>query len=220
MPLEGGRVALRVDEPPLLLTTPFKRVETPVVRFLTTAECQRLANACEKDFRSLVRGALLTGCRYGKLTRVRASDFNREAGTVTVRESKAGKARHVVLNGEGRELFAAMTIGLSPRDLIFRRAGGGPWLKSQQQRPLAEASARVKIEPAATFHILRHSYASALAMRGVPMGVIPTQLGHSDTRMTKKHYAHQSPSYVADTIRAALSDFEGGGKSNLVALTA
>ena len=39
-------------------------------------------------------------------------------------------------------------------------------------------------------------------MRGVPMGVIAQQLGHADTRMTEKHYAHLAPSYVADTIRA------------------
>jgi hypothetical protein len=39
-------------------------------------------------------------------------------------------------------------------------------------------------------------------MKGVPMGVIAAQLGHADTRMTEKHYAHLAPSYVADTIRA------------------
>ena len=39
-------------------------------------------------------------------------------------------------------------------------------------------------------------------MSGVPMGVIAAQLGHADTRMTERHYAHLSPSYVADTIRA------------------
>ena len=39
-------------------------------------------------------------------------------------------------------------------------------------------------------------------MRGVPLGVIAEQLGHADTRMTEKHYAHLAPSYVADTIRA------------------
>jgi integrase len=179
---------------------PFREVDTPVVRFLTAAECQRLINGCAKDLRALARGALLTGCRYGELTRLRAGDYNREARTVTVRLSKAGKPRHVVLNDEGRELFDVLTTGRSPRELIFRREDGGPWLASQQQRPLAEASARAKIEPPATFHTLRHSYASALAMRGVPMGVIAAQLGHSDTRMTEKHYAHLAPSYVADTI--------------------
>jgi integrase len=199
---------------------PFREVEVPVVRFLTAAECRRLMNACEKDFRSLVRGALLTGCRYGELTRLRAGDYNDEAGTVTVRLSKAGKSRHVVLNDEGRELFSALTTGRSPRELIFRREAGGPWLASRQQRPLAEASARARIDPPATFHILRHSYASALAMRRVPMGVISAQLGHSDTRMTEKHYAHLAPSYVAETIRAALPDLGGGDKANLAPLRA
>jgi integrase len=51
---------------------------------------------------------------------------------------------------------------------------------------------------------LRHTYASTLAMRGVPMGVIAAQLGHADTRMTERHYAHLGPSYVSDTVRSAL----------------
>jgi hypothetical protein len=40
------------------------------------------------------------------------------------------------------------------------------------------------------------------AVRAMPMAVIAEQLGHADTRMTEKHYAHLGPSYVADTIRA------------------
>ena len=38
-------------------------------------------------------------------------------------------------------------------------------------------------------------------MKGVPMAVIAAQLGHADTRTTQRHYAHLSPSYVAETIR-------------------
>ena len=50
---------------------------------------------------------------------------------------------------------------------------------------------------------MRHTYASRLAMRRVPLQVIAEQLGHADTRITQKHYAHLSQSYVADVIRAA-----------------
>jgi len=135
---------------------------------------------------------------------MRVSDFGAEAGTITVRESKAGKPRHVALTDEGRQLFAALTAGQPGRDPIFVRDDGRPWAASHQQRPLDAASTRAKIEPAATFHILRHTYASTLAMRGVPMGVIAAQLGHADTRMTEKHYAHLAPNYVAETVRAAL----------------
>ncbi len=193
---------------------PFREVDTPVVHFLTGAECQRLVNACAADFRNLVRGALVTGCRYGELTRMQAGDFNAEAGTITVRLSKAGKSRHVVLTDDGRKLFSELTAGRASRDLIFRHDNGAQWLPSQQQRPLEAASSHARIEPAATFHILRHTYASTLAMKGVPMGVIAAQLGHSDTRMTEKHYAHLAPSYVADTVRAAMPDFglSYGGK--------
>jgi integrase len=35
------------------------------------------------------------------------------------------------------------------------------------------------------------------------MAVIARQLGHADTRMTERHYAHLAPNYVADTIRAS-----------------
>jgi len=44
------------------------------------------------------------------------------------------------------------------------------------------------------FHGLRHTYASRLAMHGVPLAVIAVQLGHADTRMVEKHYGHLSPS--------------------------
>lgn len=183
---------------------PFREVDAAVVRFLSDDECRRLVNACDGAFRDLVRAALLTGCRYGELTRMRASDFGAEAGTITVRESKAGKPRHVALTDEGQQLFTALTAGKTGRDPIFVRDDGEPWGPSHQQRPLEAASKRAKILPAATFHILRHTYASSLAMKGVPMGVIAAQLGHADTRMTEKHYAHLAPNYVAETVRAAL----------------
>lgn len=197
---------------------PFREVDAAVVRFLSEDECRRLVNACVGTFRDLVRAALLTGCRYGELTRMRASDFNAEAGTITVRESKAGKPRHVALTDEGRQHFATMTVGKLALDVIFIRDDGKPWAASHQQRPLEAASARAKIEPAATFHILRHTYASTLAMRGAPMGVIAAQLGHADTRMTEKHYAHLAPNYVAETVRAALPRMGIVERSNVTAM--
>ncbi len=55
-------------------------------------------------------------------------------------------------------------------------------------------------------------------MRGVPMGVIAAQLGHSDTRMTERHYAHLSPNYVAETVRAALPALGIFERSNVSAI--
>jgi integrase len=136
------------------------------------------------------------------VSRSSATPSNADAGVVTVRESKAGRPRHVVLTHEGQRLFATLTAGKVGNDPIFTRRDDGVWRKSHQLRPMLEACNRAKIKPAVSFHVLRHTHGSTLAMRGVPMGVIAEQLGYADTRMTEKHYAHLAPSYVADTIRA------------------
>ena len=195
---------------------PFKAVETARVRYLSEAECVRLVSASEPAFRNLVRGALLTGCRYSELARMRVGDFDADAGIVTIGESKADKPRHVVLADEGQQLFAQLTAGKLANDPIFTRADGVVWGKSHQFRPMLEACGRAKIKPAVSFHVLRHTHGSALAMRGVPLGVIAEQLGHADTRMTDKHYAHLAPSYVADTIRAHFPRLGIGDDNNVL----
>ena len=118
---------------------PFKGVETALVRYLTEAKCVRLVNACEPAFRNLVRGALLTGCRYSELAAMHVADLNADAGVITVRDSKAGKPRHVVLTDEGQRLFASLTAGKLGSDPIFTRRDGGMWGKSHQLRPMLEA---------------------------------------------------------------------------------
>ena len=73
-----------------------------------------------------------------------------------------------------------------------------------QHRPLREACRRAGINPPASFHILRHTYATHLLRAGAPLPVIAANLGHSDTRMTERHYAHLVPSHVAQVIRATM----------------
>ncbi len=182
---------------------PFDRVDLPRVRFLLDDEAQRLANACTPDMRALVTAALLTGCRYGELGKMRAADFDPDNGSLHIPDSKSGKPRHVVLTDEGRRFFEHTTTGKAPDALTFLRASGNTWKRADQARPLNAACIAAKISPAASFHILRHTYASRLARAGVPMAVIAAQLGHADLRMTSRHYAHLSPGYVADTVRAA-----------------
>ena len=80
-----------------------------------------------------------------------------------------------------------------------------PWGKSQQFRPLREACAAAAITPAISFHILRHTYGSRLARAGVPMQVIAAQLGHADTRITERHYAHLAPDHFAGVVRQSFA---------------
>lgn len=184
---------------------PFAKVDAARVRYLADDEAARLANACAPDFRNLVIAALLTGCRYGELCKARVGDFDADRAVLHVREAKAGKPRVVVLTDEAVRHFAALAMGAPSSALLLARADGGPWGASHQFRPLREACVAARIAPAVSFHILRHTFASRLAMRKVPMSVIASALGNSES-ICAKHYAHLAPGYVADTIRDAAGD--------------
>jgi integrase len=57
------------------------------------------------------------------------------------------------------------------------------------------------VRPAISFHELRHTFASHLAQAGVDLLAISKLLGHADTRITARHYAH-----LADkTLTAAVT---------------
>jgi integrase len=180
---------------------PFEAVDGARVRYLTLTEVKRLLNASTAEFRKLVQAALQTGCRYGELTRLTVADYNPDAGTLHVRQSKSGKARHVVLTEEGMAFFADLTAGRASSEIVLLKDNGEPWKAAHQTRPIAETCERAKIDPPADFHCLRHTWASLSVMAGMPLMVVAKNLGHADTRMVEKHYGHLAPSYIADAIR-------------------
>ena len=192
---------LETDQP-WRRVAPFRDVDRARVRYLSEGECRRLIAACDSSLAVLVRAALLT--RYGELCRLKAEDVHLPSATIHIRESKSGKPRHVPLSDEGIEHFENLLADLEQSDHVFQIAEGRIWKASDQTRPLAAACERAKITRAITFHGLRDTYASMLAMRGVPLSVIAQALGHSDSRTTEKHYAHLAPNYVAETIKTHL----------------
>ncbi|HXS94617.1 MAG TPA: tyrosine-type recombinase/integrase [Candidatus Limnocylindrales bacterium] len=52
----------------------------------------------------------------------------------------------------------------------------------------------------ASFHTLRHTHASNLLSRGVPLPAVSARLGHADANVTARVYSHALP---ADDQRAA-----------------
>jgi integrase len=185
---------------------PFAKVDVPKVRFLTNEEVTALVENCEPDFQSLVKGALLTGCRYGELTAMTVVDFNSKDGQVYVAQSKNGESRYVDLNDAGIEFFGELAKGRKPKDILFMRSVEKPWKTSEQFRPMNAACEAAKID-GVTFHILRHTYASHALMAGMTIEVLAQQLGHKDTRITMRHYAHLCPTFKQESVRQNAPSF-------------
>jgi integrase len=209
--LDRGKVGGSGD--PWKKVKPYGGVASTRIRFINVDDQQRLVNACSPDFRRLVQAALFTGARFGELTKLKIEDYDAKAGTVFISESKSGKARHLYLTEEAVLWFNGLVIGgksgdhLFTRDEVKRRARSvsmentQAWAQCDQQRPMNAACESAGLDPV-RFHELRHSYASGLVNRGVPLAYIAAQLGHTDTRMVEKHYGHLAPNAMADAIRA------------------
>ena len=174
---------------------------------LTAEEARRLTNAAAADFRRLLELALLTGARYGELTRFRARDFDGGSGTLLVSDSKSGKPRRIPLTDEGRRLLESLTAGKAPDDPILTKEDGTEWRKDDQGERIRETCVAANISPPVNFHAIRHTTASLLIEKGVPLAFVAEMLGHSDTRMVSKHYAHLAPNIVHEEIRAKLPSF-------------
>jgi integrase len=86
--------------------------------------------------------------------------------------------------------LAARTWVLDDRQLVFPNAAGGPWDPSNARDELArvcEGAGLWRVRP----HELRHSCASILSDRGVPLEEIADLLGHVDTTMLSRVYRHR-----------------------------
>lgn len=218
---QEGWVVCPMD--PWRLVKPFRQVDEPRQSYLSAEDQQRLINAIkDPHFGNLVRAALLTGCRYGELCRMKVADFNDATGpgSVSIWHSKSGKSRHVVLLPGGKEFFSALVAGRPSEDPMFLREGFDgrkwkegrclrPWKQSEQQRPMAQACEAAGI-PSMGFHQLRHSYASALVKNGVSLFQVSKLTGHADTRMLERHYAHLAQSDLAEVLMAKAPRLELG----------
>jgi integrase len=92
---------------------------------------------------------------------------------------------------------------------VFCDSQGGPLRKSNFLRrdyyPLLEQSGIDRAARAFTFHDLRHTAATLMLSRGVPLLEVSEILGHEDEGFTLRTYAHVLPSMR----RAATQKIEG-----------
>lgn len=189
-------LGLAVDEWDLLSSNPAAKAKLPKLpegrtRYLSPTELKAALEKAPEWMRAPIALASFTGMRRGELLKLTWKDVDLAGRRVYLHETKNGSLRILPLNDLALGVLQSLPAG-EPGDAVLQ--GIDPKKLSVYTRRLF---ASLKIQ-GASFHTLRHTAASWLAMSGAGLYEIGQFLGHKTPRMTSR-YSHLSPDYMANT---------------------
>lgn len=200
------RYAVEIEEIDVVPKIRFLKLPPQDFDFLGFDEASRLLDGAEEHWRPMVRLALRTGLRLGELRALRWDDVDLVKGLLRVRQAawknkvgspKGGRGRDIPLSP--RTMVALKRHSRFRREYVFTSKDGTMLTEGQCRWPLRRACRQAGLRQIG-WHVLRHSFASHLVMRGVPLKTVQELLGHSDIRMTMR-YAHLAPEVKDDAVR-------------------
>jgi integrase len=197
------------------------RVPPPEFDFLTFEEADELLAAADDEWRAMIALGLKAGLRQGELLALRWSDVDLRTGRLSVRRNLCEGHIGTPKNGRGRDIPLCVTAAealdahrRTSRSIVFPGPSGTPLTANACRRPLWRACESAKVRPIG-WHVLRHTFASHLAMRGAPLKAVQELLGHSTIEMTMR-YAHLSPQVGRQAVALLDVPPEGAAASTAV----
>ena len=189
---------------PLTKLTMFKE-PAGRTRFLSLEEEVRLCEALGEPYARWLRLAILTGLRRAEQFGLRWSDVDLERGLLTLPTTKAGGTQYIHLNEEAQGLLREMTTWQFST-WVFPSENPASHLDpcNFYRRVFLPAVKRTGLD-GVTWHTLRHTFASRLAMAGATDYDIAACLRHSTTALVRR-YAHLSQTHLR-TVMERVSNF-------------
>ena len=170
------------------LVKPFKSVGQPrSIRYTNEDIVKLIASAPDQSTGKLIKGAFLTGTRYGEMASAKVSSVDFTTKTWNV-YGKTG-SRKIILQQSAVEFFQELTSGKSADDALFTKEDGQAWSASRQTRPVKAALEAAGLSSDGNLYGMRHSYISTSIEGGIPLNIIAKNCGTS-VRMIEKTYAH------------------------------
>lgn len=211
------------------------RKDAPEMNVWTTTQIQTFMRFVADDRHHGIWHLLFTtGMRRGELIGLRWADIDLDRGHLSIRRS-VGDVDGVLITGTTKTMDSTRRLGLDPGTVAALREWkaiqsadrllmGEGWLNSidalvtepdgrptspQSMSKRFKALAAAAALPVIRFHDIRHTYATAALLAGVPVKVVSQRLGHSDVRITLMIYAHVMPGDDQDAAEVAAAAIMG-----------
>jgi len=168
------------------------------LRYLEPEEEARLVNAAPEPLRSLIVLGINTGLRLrAEALTLRWDDVDLKRGLLTVQAAyaKSGQTRTIPLNTAARSALEQLSR-LQTSDYVFAKSDGNPYkCIGKSFKKLAQQVGLHDVTP----HVLRHTFASRLAMAGIDVRTIQELGGWGELSMVER-YSHLSPNHKAQAV--------------------
>jgi len=157
--------------------------------------------------KALLVTAYSAGLRVGEVVRLKVSDVDSKRMQIRVTAGKGAKDRYTVLSETDLVVLREYFKAEKPQDWLFSGEEPTDHLSERSAQHVFEhAKKKAGITKKATFHTLRHSFATHLLEDGVDIRYIQELLGHDSIKTTER-YTHVTQPALA-RIKSPLDNMQ------------
>lgn len=183
-----------------LSINPFENVVLPrrqkaLPEYLNVEDHQSLIDIVENPvIADIITTAFYTGLRRSEIVNLRSKNIDFRNDVIEVGDefftTKTKRPRMVPMIKVVKDLMKNNLDGITdPSAFVFRKPSGYKFNADYITHAFKKAAIKAGLQPRTHFHTLRHSTASNLVQRGVPLYDVKEILGHSSISTTEI-YAH------------------------------
>ncbi len=196
---------LNQEEKVRYLVRPKKAQKLPHV--LTEDEVTRLLKATDNlKHRCILMLIYSAGLRLGEVLNLQITDLQPSHHRLFVRGGKGKKDRCTLLSDKVIAKLREYFDLYKPVEWVFEGENGGRYGERSVQNIFTRAKQKSGINPHATVHTLRHSFATHLLEKGVDLRYIQDLLGHESSKTTEI-YTHITNKGIGK-IKSPLEDLD------------
>jgi integrase/recombinase XerD len=183
------------------------KIRKTVVTRLSREEERRLIQQAYRDKSThglLIKTLLMTGARVSEFAGLRVEDFFFDEQMLLIDKGKGGKSRYVpILSELAQELRTH--LGDRQQGYLFESNRHQAYSSRRLQQIVKQTAEKAKITKRVHPHLLRHTVATFLLERGMPLEQIQKFLGHTKIETTQI-YAESTTAMLKESYRKALSE--------------
>lgn len=156
----------------------------PVV--LSRAEVKKIIEATDNaKYKLMISLGYACGLRVSEVIKLKVADLDIDELVVHIKGAKGKKDRISILPEKLQNDMRNIIAGKVGDDFVFTSNHGGRLTTTSLQKMFRKSLAKTNISKLATFHSLRHSFATHLLENGTDVRYVQKLLGHANIRTTQ-----------------------------------